>query len=84
MNIMKRVNIVCHSFQKVKPIYYIYSLHRVKYFKPLSLEILMSMAYRYLKPEIQCLRKLEHYQLLVPLAVWAGAKSCWKMKSASL
>ncbi len=23
-------------------------------------------------------------QLLVPLAVWAGAKSCWKMKSASL
>ncbi len=21
------------------------------------------------------------YQLLVPLAVWAGAKSCWKMKS---
>ncbi len=23
-------------------------------------------------------------QLLVHLAVWAGAKSCWKMKSASL
>ncbi len=23
-------------------------------------------------------------QLLVLLAVWAGAKSCWKMKSASL
>ncbi len=23
-------------------------------------------------------------QLLVPLAVWAGAESCWKMKSASL
>ncbi len=23
-------------------------------------------------------------QLLVILAVWAGAKSCWKMKSASL
>ncbi len=22
-------------------------------------------------------------QLLVPLAVWAGAKSCWKIKSAS-
>ncbi len=22
-------------------------------------------------------------QLLVPLAVWAGAKFCWKMKSAS-
>ncbi len=22
-------------------------------------------------------------QLLVPLAVWAGVKSCWKMKSAS-
>ncbi len=22
-------------------------------------------------------------QLLVPLAVWAAAKSCWKMKSAS-
>ncbi len=24
------------------------------------------------------------YQLLVFLAVWTGAKSCWKMKSASL
>ncbi len=36
----------CHSFQKVKPIYYIDSLHRVKYFKPLFLEILMIMAYR--------------------------------------
>ncbi len=24
------------------------------------------------------------YQLLMLLAVWAGAKSCWKMKSASL
>ncbi len=22
-------------------------------------------------------------KLLVPLAVWAGAKSCWKIKSAS-
>ncbi len=22
-------------------------------------------------------------QLLVPLAVWAGAKSCWKIKAAS-
>ncbi len=27
MNIMKTVNILYHSFQKVKPIYYIYSLH---------------------------------------------------------
>ncbi len=46
---MKKVNIFCHSFQKVKPIYYIYiyiySLHRVKYFKPLFLEMLI-MAYR--------------------------------------
>ncbi len=43
---MKNVNIFCHSFQKVKPIYYIDSLHRVKYLKPLFLEILMIMAYR--------------------------------------
>ncbi len=28
----------CHSFQKVKPIYYIDSLHRVKYFKPYFLK----------------------------------------------
>ncbi len=42
----KKVNIFCHSFQKVKPIYYIDSLHRVKYFKPLFLDILMIMAYR--------------------------------------
>ncbi len=35
-----KVNIFCHSFQKVKPIYYIDSLHRVKYFKPLFLEFL--------------------------------------------
>ncbi len=27
MNILKKVNIFCHSFQKVKPIYYIDSLH---------------------------------------------------------
>ncbi len=33
MNIMKNVNIFCHSFQKEKPIYYIDSLHRVIYFK---------------------------------------------------
>ncbi len=26
-NIMKKVNIFCHSFQKVKPIYYIDALH---------------------------------------------------------
>ncbi len=38
---MKKVNIFDHSFQKVKPIYYIDSLHKVKYFKPLFLEILM-------------------------------------------
>ncbi len=30
----------CHSFQKVKPIFYIDSLHIIKYFKPLFLEIL--------------------------------------------
>ncbi len=38
---MKKDNIFCHSFQKVKPIYYIDSLHRVKYIKPLFVEILM-------------------------------------------
>ncbi len=43
---MKKVNIFCHSFQKVKSIYYIDSLHRVKYFKPLVLEILMIMAFK--------------------------------------
>ncbi len=42
-NIMKKVNIFCHSFQKVKPIYYIGSLHRVTYFKPLFLDIWMIM-----------------------------------------
>ncbi len=36
---MKKVKIFCHSFQKVKPIYYIDSLHIVKYLKPLFLEI---------------------------------------------
>ncbi len=46
LNIMKKVNIFCHSFLKVKAIYYIDSLHRVKYFKPLFLEVLMIMAYR--------------------------------------
>ncbi len=34
-----------------KSIYYIDSLHRVKYFKPLVLEILMIMAYRYENPK---------------------------------
>ncbi len=39
---MKKVNIFCHSFQKVKPIYYYrFITHRVKHFKPLFLEILM-------------------------------------------
>ncbi len=38
---MKKLNIFCYSFQKVKPIYYTDSLHRVKYFKPLFLEMLM-------------------------------------------
>ncbi len=37
--------IFCHSFQKLKPIYR-FITHRVKYFKPLFLEILMIMAYR--------------------------------------
>ncbi len=46
INIMKKVNVFCHSFHNVKPIYYIDSLHRVKYFKPLFLEFLMIMAYR--------------------------------------
>ncbi len=40
---MKKVNIVYHSFQNVKPIYYIDSLHIMKYFKSLFLEILMIM-----------------------------------------
>ncbi len=43
---MKKVNIFRPSFQKVKPIYYIDSLQRVKYFKPLFLDILMIMAYK--------------------------------------
>ncbi len=42
--IVKKVNIFCVSFQKVKPIYYIDSLHRIKYFKPLFHEMLMIMA----------------------------------------
>ncbi len=46
LNIMKKVNVFCHSFQNVKPIYYIDLLHRVKYFKFLFLEFLMIMAYR--------------------------------------
>ncbi len=35
--------------------------HRVKYFKPLFLDILTIKTYRELKPKIQCLRKLEYY-----------------------
>ncbi len=60
---MKKVNIFCHSFQKVKPIYYIYiySLHRVKNFKPLFLEMLMIMAYRKWKTKILCFRNFEYY-----------------------
>ncbi len=59
---MKRVNIFCHSFQKVKPIFYIDSLHRVKYFKPLFLEIFMIMAlWKDKKKNNQCLRKFEYY-----------------------
>ena len=38
-NIMKKLNVFGHWFQKLKPIYYIDSLHRVKYFKPLFLAI---------------------------------------------
>ncbi len=48
---MKKVKHFCHSFQKVKPIYYIESLHRVKYFKSLFLEILMIMAYKIMKTQ---------------------------------
>ncbi len=44
-NIMKKVTFD-HSFLKMKPIYYIDSLHKVKYFKPLFLVISMIMAYR--------------------------------------
>ncbi len=43
VNIMKKVN---NLSQKVKPKYYIYSLHRVNYSKPLFHDILMIMAYR--------------------------------------
>ncbi len=39
----KKVNKYFHSFQKVKPMYYIDLLHKVKYFKPLFLEIFMIM-----------------------------------------
>ncbi len=48
----------CHSFQKVKPIYYIDSLHRVKYYKPLVLDILMIMAYRLWNVQIMAYRRL--------------------------
>ncbi len=51
----------CHSFHNVKPIYYIDSLHRVKYFMPLFLEILMIMAYRKWNPQILSHRKFEYY-----------------------
>ncbi len=42
---MKKVNIFCHSFQKVKHIYYIDSLHIEGniFSKPLFLDILMIM-----------------------------------------
>ncbi len=40
---------------------YRFITHRVKYFKPLFIAILMIMAYRQWKPKIQCLRKLEYY-----------------------
>ncbi len=44
---MKKVNIFCHSFQKVKPIYYIDSLHiEGNISSRLFIEMLMIMAYR--------------------------------------
>ncbi len=42
-------------------ILYRFITHRVKYFKPLFIAILMIMAYRQWNPKIQCLRKLEYY-----------------------
>ncbi len=41
---MKKVNIFVTNFRKWNS--YIDSLHRVKYFKPLFIDILMIMAYR--------------------------------------
>ncbi len=42
-------------------ILYRFITHGVIYFKPLFLEMLMIMAYRSLKPKINCLRKFEYY-----------------------
>ncbi len=51
----KKVNIFCHSFQKVKPKYYIDLLHRVKYFKPLfTLTLLFShLADAFIQSDLQ-------------------------------
>ncbi len=60
LNIMKNVNILCHSFQKVKSIYYIDSLQSEIFqsfiswdFDDYGLEIM--------KPKIKCLRKFLYY-----------------------
>ncbi len=42
-------------------ILYRFITYRVKYFKPLFLEIFMIMDYRYWKHKIQCFRKFEYY-----------------------
>ncbi len=56
MNIMKKVNILCHSFQKVKPIYYIVSLHS-EMFQAFSSWNFNDYGLQIMKPQIQCLKK---------------------------
>ncbi len=59
---MKKVNILCHSFQKVKPIYYIDSLHIEWNISSLHF---LKLWWLWLadseNPIIQCLRKFEYY-----------------------
>ncbi len=59
---MKKVNIFCHSFQKVKPIYYVDLLHRVKYFKPLFLDILMIYDLQIIKTQNSVSQKIRLLQ----------------------
>ncbi len=57
---MKKVNIFCHSFQKVKSIYYIDSLHS-EIFQAFISWNFDDYGLQINKSKIQCLRKLEYY-----------------------
>ncbi len=57
---MKKVNIFCHSFRKVKPIYYIDSLHIEWNISSLYFLNFDDYGLQIMKPKIQCLRKLEY------------------------